>query len=106
VKRKGNVLGHEFQWTTEVETIHFPHVLTLRIVEGPFVGTVSYQIQRSAGGSTVRIRNAGEAAGFGFVPAALIAGPMQTALNADLDRLKAIVEGKAAPAGHPGSQDG
>src|SRR5262245_7479324 len=32
VRRKGQFLGKEFGWTTEVETVHFPHLLTLRIV--------------------------------------------------------------------------
>src|SRR5689334_20571089 len=106
VRRTGSLMGHEFQWTTEVEAIHFPHVLTLRIVDGPSVGTVFYQIQRSAGGSTVKIRNVGEPKGLGFVPVGMITGPMQTALSADLDRLKAIVEGTAAPAAQPGHQAG
>jgi uncharacterized membrane protein len=106
VRRKGSLMGHEFQWTTEVEAIHFPHVLTLRIVDGPFEGTVFYQIQRSAGGSTVKIRNVGDAKGFGFVPASLISGPMQTAIAADLDRLKAVVEGRTAPADRSGSTAG
>jgi uncharacterized membrane protein len=93
VRRTGSFLGQKFQWTTQVEAVHFPHLLTLRIVDGPLVGTVRYDIQRSGGGSRVRIRNVGEPKDLGFLPASLIAGPVRTALEADLQRLKAIVEG-------------
>lgn len=92
VKRTGSLMGAEFGWTTEVETVHFPHVLTLRITDGPFTGTVSYQIQRSATGSSVRVRNKGESTKLGFLPASMIEGPMRSAMNADLARLKAVVE--------------
>ena len=92
VRHRGTFLGQELAWTTEVEAVHFPHVLALRIADGPFVGSVRYDIQRSPGGSRVRVRNVGEPAKFGFLPAALIEGPMRTAMSADLGRLKALVE--------------
>ena len=92
VRHRGTFLGRDLDWTTEVDTVHFPHVLALRISEGPFVGTVRYEIQRSGGGSVARIRNVGEPASLGFLPAAMIASPMRAALAADLDRLKALVE--------------
>jgi hypothetical protein len=66
----------------------------LRIAEGPFVGTVQYDIGRAGSGSIVRIRNVGDPGKFGFLPKALIEAPMRSALNADLARLKALVEAK------------
>lgn len=92
VRHRGRFLGKEIAWVTEVETVHFPHVLVLRIDEGPFVGTVRYDIQRSGSGSRARIRSTGEPGTLGFLPAALITGPMESALTADLDRLKTLVE--------------
>ena len=78
---------------TAIETIHFPHVLVLRVAEGPFVGTVRYDIQRSGGGSRVRIRSNGEpAATFSFLPASAMAAPLRASLASDLDRLKTLVE--------------
>jgi uncharacterized membrane protein len=97
VRRTGSFLGREFGWTTEVETVHFPHLLTLRIVDGPFVGTVRYDIQRSGAGSRVRIRNVGEAKGASLLPAAAISAPMRVALSADLERLKTLVEAGQHP---------
>jgi hypothetical protein len=44
------------------------------------------------GGSRAAIRTAGEPGRFGFLPAALVTGPMRAALETDLSRLKAIVE--------------
>jgi hypothetical protein len=94
VEHRGSFLGREIAWTTEVERFHFPHVLALRISDGPFVGVVRYEIQRVAtGGSRAAIRTTGEPGRFGFLPAALVTGPMRTALEADLSRLKTIVEG-------------
>jgi uncharacterized membrane protein len=92
VRRTGSVLGHDIEWTTEVVNFQFPHRLMLKIADGPFVGTVTYEIGRSGSGSIARIRNVGEPKST-LVPAALIAGPMRAAMAADLERLKAIVEG-------------
>lgn len=91
VKRRGSFLGREFSWQTEVEAVHFPHVLAMRISEGPFVGTVRYDIQRTGTGSHVRIRSVGEAKSLPL-PSALVGGPIRAALTQDLERLKALVE--------------
>jgi carbon monoxide dehydrogenase subunit G len=94
VRHQGSVLDREFTWTTEVEAVHFPHVLALRIADGPLIGTTRFDIQRSAGGSRVRIRNAGEPGSvLSIVPASMISGPLRSAMAADLARLKSIVEG-------------
>ena len=92
VTHNGAFMGKEFRWTTEVETVHFPHVLVLKLTDGPFVGTARIGIQRSGDGSRVQIQNTGELKGLGFVPEFMVSGPMQSALVADLGRLKAIVE--------------
>jgi hypothetical protein len=92
VRRTASFMGRDIGWTTEVEAVHFPHVLKLKIADGPFTGTVSYQIQRSAGGSMVRIHNEGRTTMLGFLPSSLVEAPMRSALTADLARLKALVE--------------
>ena len=94
VRRAGTMLGKDISWTTEVVSFHFPHLLHLKIADGPFTGTVVYQVNRSAGGSTARIRSAGELT-LGL-PDALIAGPLRSAMAADLERLKRLVEAGAA----------
>jgi hypothetical protein len=92
VEHRGRVLGRDLAWTTVVEVAHFPHLLALRIDNGPFVGLVRYEIQRSSGGSRARIRSTGTSGLSGPIPEALVAAPMQAALAADLLRLKALVE--------------
>ncbi len=92
VRRKASVLGKDVGWTTEVERVHFPHLLVLRVTEGPFTGTIKYEIQRGPGGSHVTIHNVGQPAGLSFLPSSMIAAPMRTALTADLGRLKSLVE--------------
>jgi hypothetical protein len=93
VRRTGTFLGQSLEWMTQVETVHFPHVLTLKIVEGPFQGTVRYDIQRSGNGSRVRVRTVGDVTHPALAPAALLAAPMRAALGADLERLRTLVEG-------------
>ena len=92
VRRTGRVLGQEVSWTTTVDAVHFPHVLSLRVSDGPFSGVVSYGIQRSPGGSAVSIRVRGDAAGPAIILAEMIESPMRAALTADLERLKGLVE--------------
>jgi hypothetical protein len=96
VRHHGSFMGKDISWTTEVETVHFPHVLVLKIADGPFVGTVRYGIQRSGNGSRVQIHNTGELKGRSLLPAAMVKGPMTSALRADLERLKALVEAPAS----------
>lgn len=93
VTHHGTIMGRALSWTTRVEDVHFPHVLVLQILDGPFVGTTRIGIQRAGAGSRVQVRNTGELQGLGFVPEALVTGPMQSALESDLARLKALVEG-------------
>jgi hypothetical protein len=70
----------------------FPHLLMLRVTEGPFTGTIKYEIQRGSSGSHVTIHNVGQPAGTSFIPSSMIAGPLRTAMTANLGRLKSLVE--------------
>jgi hypothetical protein len=38
VRRSGSFVGQSFTWTTTVEAVHFPHLLTLRIVDSRLSG--------------------------------------------------------------------
>lgn len=96
VRHHASVLGREISWTSEVETVHFPHVLLLRVAEEHFTGSVRYEIQRSGPGSRARIRAAGESNALGFLPVSMVTGPMRSALLADLGRLKGLVEQPAS----------
>ena len=93
VRHQATVMGRAISWVSEVDAVHFPHVLAFRINEKHFVGTLRYDIQRSGIGSHVRVRTNGAASGLGFIPVAMVEGPLRSALAADLDTLKSIVEG-------------
>ena len=92
VTHRGSLMGRDLLWTTEVEAVHFPHLLAMRITDGPFTGVVRYGIQRSGAGSRVQIQSEGELNGLGLVPADVAAGAMRSTLQADLGRLKGLIE--------------
>ena len=46
VKRTAAIMGRSLVWTTAVESVHFPHVLTLRVIEGPFTGVIAYNVKK------------------------------------------------------------
>jgi uncharacterized membrane protein len=92
VRRVGRFLGRTLKWTTEVIAVH-PGELSLRIVDGPMRGTVTYRIEPSGTGSLVTIHNTGDAPG--FAPRWLLAIAMRRSLTADLRRLRQAVEGSA-----------
>ena len=92
VRYHGDFMGKSLSWLTTVETVHFPHVLALTISDGPFVGMSRIGIQRSGGGSRVQVHTTGEVKGMSFIPDAMIAGPMKSAIEDDLTRLKALIE--------------
>ncbi len=97
VTHHGSLMGKTLKWTTQVETVHFPHSLVFTVADGPLVGTMRLGIQRSGDGSRVQMRNTGELQGLGFIPESMVTGLLQSTLRADLVRLKALIE--AAPAG-------
>lgn len=82
VRREGRLNGAEAAWVSEVAVAHFPHLLKLRIPDGPLAGTLLYEIQRSGAGSRVRVRH--------LDPAGASTADL---LGADLQRLKALIEG-------------
>lgn len=97
VERTGRLMGHEFSWATEVVAFHFPHMLELRVADAPVEGTVTFHVVRSAGGTTARIRVAGNPGSLSFLPVSMITGPATSMLEADLGRLKDLVEQATKP---------
>lgn len=96
VTHHASFLGQSISYTTVVESVHFPHLVTMQIADGPFNGKVRLSVQRAEHGSHVQIQNQGTLAGLAaFMPESMVTGPMQQALEADLARLKTIVEGAA-----------
>jgi carbon monoxide dehydrogenase subunit G len=93
VTHRGSVMGREVALTTEVETVHFPHVLALRVSEPQFSGLVRFEIARAGSGSRVRIRAEGESDRVNMLTKMMVEGAVQSGVNGALSRLKGIVEG-------------
>ncbi len=100
VRHTGSVLGRSLRWTTEVERVHFPHLLVLKVVEGPVRASARFDVQRAGTGSRVRVRGVGEADALP-IPAAFVEGPLKSAMAAGLERLKTIVEASVRAAARP-----
>ena len=90
-------LGRQLAYTYEVRSIVLEERFVMSTAEGPFPMETTYSWQaRQNGGTTMVLRNCGEAAGFSKMAAPVMAAAMRRANRKDLARLKAILE--AAPA--------
>jgi hypothetical protein len=88
VKRHGAFWGRSFSWVTETVAFEQDSKLTLKYVEGPMTGDVTYEIAPEVDGSLVTLRNS--TASPLEVPGASTF--LKRTLQADLKRLKALVE--------------
>jgi uncharacterized membrane protein len=88
-------LGRRLAYTYEV-TEHVPgERLVMRTSEGPFPMETTYAWSDAPGGTRMRLRNRGEPAGFAKVGAPWMARQMRRANEADLRRLKTVLESAA-----------
>ena len=91
VRRTARFLGRSIEWTTVVQQHSPPGLLVLDIVDGPFVGRVTYEITPSKAGAQVRIRNVGRPGTFRWLPSSLMRRAMRSSLAKDLANLEAVV---------------
>jgi hypothetical protein len=86
-------LGRRLQYTYEVRE-HAPgERFVMSTADGPFPMETTYAFEDAPGGATrMTLRNRGEPAGFGKVAAPAMALAMRRANQADLRRLKEILE--------------
>lgn len=89
VGRAGAFLGKRIAWTTEIVELVPGARLRLALAEGPFRGTVTYEIAPDGAGAAVSIRNAGSAKG---LPDFLAAPMVRLGVRGDLKRLKRVLE--------------
>jgi hypothetical protein len=92
VTHRGSVMGRDVTLTTQVETVHFPHVLALRVSEPQFSGLVRFEIARAGSGSRVRIRAEGESDQVNMLTTMMVEGAVRSGVSSALARLKQIVE--------------
>jgi hypothetical protein len=90
-------LGRRLAYTYEIVALVPGERLVMRTAEGPFPMETTYTWE-SLGDATTRmtLRNRGEPSGFGRIAAPIMAAAMRRATRKDLERLKAILEGRGA----------
>lgn len=88
-------LGRRLAYTYQVRAHEAGDRFVMSTADGPFPMETTYQWEDTAsGGTRMRLRNRGEPAGFAKVAGAAMATAMRRANQKDLERLKAILEGR------------
>ena len=86
-------LGRTLEYTYEVRELERGSRFVMSTSDGPFPMETTYTWDDAPGGATrMTLRNRGEPAGFAAVTAPVMARAMRRANDADLRRLKALLE--------------
>jgi len=85
-------LGRRLRYTYEVTEFVPQQRLVMRTADGPFPMETTYRWLEAGGRTTMELRNRGEPTGFSRLAAPFLATAMRRANQADLRRLKSILE--------------
>jgi hypothetical protein len=87
-------LGRTLEYTYEVLEIERSRRFVMSTAEGPFPMETTYTWEDAGDGATrMTLRNRGEPSGFASLSAPLMARAMRRANEADLRRLRSLLEG-------------
>jgi uncharacterized protein YndB with AHSA1/START domain len=90
---RAHFLGRTLEYTYEVREIEPGHRFIMATAQGPFPMETIYVWEDGVDGATkMTLRNRGEPSGFATVAAPIIVRAMRKANEADLRRLKALLE--------------
>ena len=90
---RAQFLGRRLEYVYEVRELDPGRRLVMETAEGPFPMETSYEWEDAAAGMTkMTLRNRGEPSGFAAVTAPVMRLAMRRANEADLRRLKALLE--------------
>jgi uncharacterized membrane protein len=88
-------LGRTLEYTYEVREHEPGRRFVMRTAEGPFPMETTYEWEDAGAGATrMTLRNCGEPSGFAKVSAPLMSRAMRRANDADLRRLKELLEAR------------
>ena len=91
---RAHFLGRTLEYTYEVREIEPGARFVMATAQGPFPMETTYTWEDAGPGATkMSLRNRGEPSGFAAVTAPVMARAMRRANQADLQRLKALLEG-------------
>ena len=94
VRFRAQFLGRTLEYTYTVREIEPGARFVMATAQGPFPMETMYMWQDAGPGATqMSLRNRGEPSGFAAVTAPVMARAMRRANQADLQRLKALLEG-------------
>lgn len=90
-------LGRTLSYVYEIRELVPGERLVMSTADGPFPMETTYTwADASGGGTRMTLRNRGRPAGFSKVAAPMMAGAMRRANRKDLERVKQILESRAA----------
>jgi uncharacterized membrane protein len=93
IRFSAQFLGRTLDYTYEVRELVPGHRFVMATAEGPFPMETTYTWEDAPGGATkMTLRNRGEPSGFAAVAAPLMTRAMRKANEADLQRLKSLLE--------------
>ena len=93
VARVASFLGKRIAYVNEVDELVPGRRLAMHSVAGPFPMRITYEFDDRGDGSVASIRVEGDAGGFYAVAAPLLRRKVGRSIEADLTRLKALLEG-------------
>lgn len=94
VRFRARFLGRTLEYTYEVRELDPGRRFVMATAQGPFPMETTYTWDDAApGGTKMTLRNCGEPSGFAAVTAPVMTLAMRRANEADLRRLKALLEG-------------
>lgn len=93
IRFRAQLLGRTLKYTYEVREAEPGRRFVMSTADGPFPMETTYTWEDLPGGATrMTLRNRGEPSGFSAVTAPMMARAMRRANEADLRRLKSILE--------------
>jgi uncharacterized membrane protein len=93
IRFNARFLGRTLDYTYEVQAFEPGRRFVMATAQGPFPMKTTYTWEDAPGGATkMTLRNRGEPSGFAAVAAAVMARAMRKANEADLLRLKSLLE--------------
>jgi uncharacterized membrane protein len=94
IRFNAQFLGRTLDYTYEVQAFEPGRRFVMATAQGPFPMKTTYTWEDAPGGATkMTLRNRGEPSGFAAVASAVMARAMRKANEADLLRLKSLLEG-------------
>jgi uncharacterized membrane protein len=96
VRRVASFMGRRIEYVNEVTRLDPGSVLEMRSVKSPFPMEITYAFQDAAGGTQTSVRIQGDPSALYRLAGPLLSRQVKKNVQADLERLKDIVEDRRA----------